>query len=527
MFTQTVAIARCLLTEGRLTDVDRMISPLPGKGVSKNGVSASHRTEDTLFLRCLLAQARLFSNTSPREVIKLFPEELESAAGPAATLDQGVAMYTMGLALLHPEESTRDLPRALHFFQAAAKTFKSLYRSDHLHWPYLGQAAALYALGEEKEAGACMQHAGAILSVLNDRIANKWFIHLSAAITHQKPIPFEALYQVSLQSNGVNGTRGDGLRLATIGAEKVFISDQMQHLLQAGRRAAKGSAPLLLLGERGSGKETLARYIHNARSAERNIDGEATFEAIDCNAIAGAWDVMHYLDEIKASNPDTQQTLFLNHVEHLTPSQQQALLAFLQKVDAGDGYQELPIRIISASSAELPALVAQGMFDANLYHRLKIRTLEIPPLRMHRQDIPLLAIHFAALLRPKGVSSVVITDHALTAFLNYDWPGNIRQLRNEIERILVHVGMEPLPTIDIENISESILKKKSHTWALDEKEIEAEYPLEEILAHTEKTVIERVLDKYKGQVSASADALGLTRQGLYKKLKRLGIRLSH
>lgn len=543
MYTQTIAIARCLLSEGRLADLDRMIAPLLGNGLPASrgmaGARGLQTADNRLLLQCLLAQTRLFSGTSPAQILHMFGDDPPSPGDPGEAMGHAVSMLTTGLALLPPGAETQDLPRALHLFQATQKTLNALRRSDYLHWTYLGQAAALHALGESKEAGDKLEQAAHILAVLHDRVAAYWLAHLSEALEHARPVPFDGLYNIDphkLLTADVPASTG--LATGPTG-DKVFISEEMQHLLGKCRVAAEGAAPMLVLGERGSGKETLARIIHGYQMAERGTsagDCDDSFDVIDCDAIASSWNVSQYLSSLQPagrrsaadpqSNIENPRTLFLNHVEHLPPEEQQALLAFLQAADAG-GYDQMPVRVISASSAKLPDLVARGAFDADLYHRLKIRTLEIPPLRMRRQDIPLLALHFAGILRPPGVSTVAITEHAFRAFLNYDWPGNIRQLRNEVERILVHVGIEPLPTIDLENISESIRKKKSHDWAFDAQEVDAEFPLDEILAHTEKTVIERVLDKYQGQVSAAADALGLTRQGLYKKLKRLGIRLSH
>jgi DNA-binding NtrC family response regulator len=117
----------------------------------------------------------------------------------------------------------------------------------------------------------------------------------------------------------------------------------------------------------------------------------------------------------------------------------------------------------------------------------------------------------------------------MEALLRYNWPGNVRQLRNEIERALVHVQSEPAPTIDLDILSNTIVegarKSRSPQMPQDEPDaiLEPDQTLSDVLSRTEKAVIERVLRACDGQVTASADVLGLTRQGLYKKMKRLDI----
>ena len=150
-------------------------------------------------------------------------------------------------------------------------------------------------------------------------------------------------------------------------------------------------------------------------------------------------------------------------------------------------------------------------------------------LRERRPDIPLLARHFLNELRPPGSSLVSITEPALEALLRYNWPGNVRQLRNEIERALVHVRSEPAPTVDLEILHNSIIEgarqNRSPQPPQDAPDaiLEPDQTLSDVLARTETSVIEHVLKACDGQVTASAEVLGLTRQGLYKKMKRLDI----
>lgn len=486
-----------------------MISPLlPESGQLESGHTAS-AMDETLLLRCILAQARLFSGSSAEAVLALFDAELDDALeAPARRLERAIAGLSIGLALTLPNKDTQDLPRALHLFQNAQHTLEKLRRGDYLHWAYLGQALAFFCLAEHGEASAKLKSSDELVSAVQDQIAQYWFHTLSVALETKQPVPFHKLFfldTTTLQANSVASAH-------------VFASEPMRRLIDECRLAANGTAPILIAGERGAGKETVARVIHE--SQRRNI---GPFEIVDCASVTDSWDAAAYLKH--ASQGEQPKTLFLDHVEHLGPSQQKALLSYLVEQESCSPDDQC-LRIISASSADLSDRVQKHTFNADLYHRLKICTLVLPPLRMRKQEIPVLAMHFSATLKPKGVSRVAITERALSALVEYDWPGNIRQLKNEIERVLANVGFEPLPTIDLQSLSKAIRKKRKSPAVLPEFAEGPEYPLEDILSNTERSVIERVMEKYQGQVSSAAQALGLTRQGLYKKLKRLGIKRS-
>jgi len=192
----------------------------------------------------------------------------------------------------------------------------------------------------------------------------------------------------------------------------------------------------------------------------------------------------------------------------------------------------LDVRLVATTTADLDVRVAENRFEQALRDRLRAISLHVPPLRERRSDIPLLTRHFLNRLRPDGSSVVSITQPAMEALLRYNWPGNVRQLRNEIERALVHIQSEPAPTIDLDLLLDTIVerakKSRSPQTPRDHPDaiLEPDQTLNDMLSRTEKAVIERELRACDGQVTASADELGLTRQGLYKKMKRLDIDVS-
>ncbi len=508
MYTHTIAIAKCLMTEGRIADVDQMISPLVA-AVSGD----KKRTSEALFLKCLLAQARLFGGASPAAVLELFADEADlQTTDTTKAFESAIASLSIGMALVMPDEATQDLPRALHLFRNAEDVLLEINRSDYLHWAYLGEATALLFLGEQTEAEARIDRAAACLEAVTDTIATKWLQCLNDRSPDSLPAIHACLASLESMHAAHRPVPDD---------QHVFISGVMQDLMLDCRLAAEGTAPILIQGEPGAGKETTARLIHALQAKPGDV-----FLHIDCASPADSWEAVDACLCAPQPDPAVNTTLFLNHIERLSLQQQKTLINYFRCMDERTSDGTSTVRIISASSTKLESLVQSGDFDAALFLRLKICMIEIPPLRMRKQDIPVLALHFSKTLKPAGVSRVAITEKALTALLTYDWPGNIRQLKNEIERILVHISIDPLPTIDVRSLSKAIKHKKNQRWLTKDMGNEAEYPLEEILHDTERTIIERVLEKYQGQVSSAARALGLTRQGLYKKLKRLGINLT-
>jgi DNA-binding NtrC family response regulator len=226
-------------------------------------------------------------------------------------------------------------------------------------------------------------------------------------------------------------------------------------------------------------------------------------------------------------------TLIIEDIDALPLSLQSSLLRLLSDGEVtprGSAQAEtVDVRIVATTTADLGARVQEDRFQRALRDRLRVMSVHVPPLRERRADIPLLVRHFLNVLRPTDEALVSVTQPALEALLRYNWPGNVRQLRNEIERALVHVQSEPAPTIDLDLLLDTIVegakKSRSPQTPQDDPDaiLEPDQTLNDVLSRTEKAVIERVLRACDGQVTASADVLGLTRQGLYKKMKRLDI----
>jgi len=322
-----------------------------------------------------------------------------------------------------------------------------------------------------------------------------------------------------------------GLRNQTLVAQ----SEAMQRVLDQARETQPSRCPLLLTGEKGVGKRTLAQVVH-----ESGVRSQGPLERVT------AADMQHHPTENRlfgsvgesgelvpgAVHAADGGTLLIEDVEALSLSAQASLLRVLNTgtvaPEGGTEAQHVDVRLLATTTGDLDERIRNGHFRPALRDWLVVNAITIPPLRERRADIPLLVRHFLDALRPDGAAVVTVTQPAMEALLRYDWPGNVRQLQNEIERALVHVGSEPTPTIDTDVLLDTIVEQAQHndpTPAADDPDaiLHPNQKLDDVLSRTEKDIIERVLRACDGQVTASAEVLGLTRQGLYKKMKRLGI----
>lgn len=327
---------------------------------------------------------------------------------------------------------------------------------------------------------------------------------------------------------------------------------RMQEVYQIAKKVAPSSSTVLILGESGTGKEVLARYIHH-QSGRR---GE--FIAINCAAIpeelleaelfgyekgafTGATRAKPGKFEL-ASNG----TLFLDEIGELPLKLQAKLLRALQErvIDrlGGDRAIRVNTRIISATNQNLEELVRAGRFREDLYFRLNVIPIHIPPLRERKEDIPLLAEFLISKickrenLPPKRLSSEV-----LEAFLAYSWPGNVRELENLLERMIILSEGEVLTLEDLplhlreqgricrptEMSSSDILEERSFFTKkfieLPELDENSVISLQELLREVEVYYLLRALEISKGVKSKAARLLGLNRTTFIEKLKKYNL----
>ena len=299
------------------------------------------------------------------------------------------------------------------------------------------------------------------------------------------------------------------------GLEAILIgrSTAMRTLRQQVKRLAATSADVMIVGETGTGKELVARCLHE-HSARR----ERAFVAINCGGLPetlleselfghemGAFTTASRRRVGKFEHADGG-TLLLDEIESMPLPFQVKLLRVLQerRVERLGSNDEIPIdvRVVAATKADLHALAAEGRFRSDLYYRLDVAVLRLPPLRERREDIPLLFEHFALQAAHRhGLEPVELSEATSHALMSHDWPGNVRELRNAAERFVL--GMT------------------------DERVLVAgdgpALTLAQQMDQVERVLIERTLKRHQGRVNQACEALGIGRKTLYDKIARLHI----
>lgn len=289
------------------------------------------------------------------------------------------------------------------------------------------------------------------------------------------------------------------------------------------RKVAPTDAPVLIIGESGTGKELIARAIH--RQSTRR---EAHFVTINCGAIPenlleselfghekGSFTGAHIQRKGKIESAQGG-TLFLDEIGELPLPLQVKLLRFLQehKLEHIGGREEIIVdaRVIAATNVNLKKAIADGRFREDLYYRLGVVTITVPPLRDREGDTLLLASFLLQKYSAENKKKIPgFTRQAIIAIQSYNWPGNIRELENRIKRAVIMSEGNRLTPEDLELASSN-----------------ARYEgmgLKEAREALEKDIIQRVLAKHKGNIAKTAAELGITRPTLYELMEKLGIRV--
>jgi two-component system response regulator HupR/HoxA len=312
----------------------------------------------------------------------------------------------------------------------------------------------------------------------------------------------------------------------------VYVSEKMAELCDLARKAAKTELPILIQGETGTGKELLARGLHynSARRTSplmvQNCGGmpdellQSELFGHKRGAYTGA--ISDRLGLFRAADGGT---VFLDEISEVSPSFQVSLLRFLQEGEVkplgSDKTETANVRIIAASNRPLKALAAAGKFRHDLYFRLRGFELEVPPLRERPNDIPALAEFFAAKHSDAiGRKVLGISAGALEKLLVYSFPGNVRELENEIRRMVALAKDGEYLTTDI--MSPGILAATPHRPRSNGFTPEGA-TLKEKVESLEKKLVGEVLSRHRWNQSRAANELGLSRVGLANKIKRYGL----
>jgi two-component system, NtrC family, response regulator HydG len=302
----------------------------------------------------------------------------------------------------------------------------------------------------------------------------------------------------------------------------------LTEMMETVARVAPSEATVLITGESGTGKELIAGAVH-VNSARK----EGPFVKINCAAITetlfeselfghekGAFTGADRRKEGRFLQAD-HGSLFLDEISEMPLGMQVKLLRVIQErqITRVGGEQEIPVdvRLMAATNKDLAEQIKNGQFREDLYYRLNVVNIEVPPLRDRPEDIPLLAQHFLARFAQKNQKDIKgFTPEAMDRMIRYNWPGNIRELMNAIERAVVLAQGTFLESADMPVIG--VIPAGSEKQDKDNRLFSGDVPLAEI----EKTAIIKTLAATDGNKSETARRLGITRKTLHKKLKAYG-----
>jgi DNA-binding NtrC family response regulator len=344
-------------------------------------------------------------------------------------------------------------------------------------------------------------------------------LHVLRSALEQRRLKSENAY---LRSQLEDRYRIDGL---------VGHSTAMRSLFQLLETVAATSSTVLITGETGTGKELAARAIHHNSPRRTN-----RFVAINCSAIPETLLEAELFGHVRGAFTGavgTRQgrfeqahkgTLFLDEVGTMSPALQAKLLRVLQEREferVGDSHTiKIDVRVIAATHSDLKKMVAEGLFREDLFYRLNVIPVQLPPLRERREDVPLLAQHFLQKLAVEsGRGQVTISQEALRRLMAYDWPGNVRQLENVVERALAFSNGRL--QIDVPDLSPEIRTQPAPADSSDVWFPEGGVDFDSYIDAVELALIRRSLERTQGNKRQAAKLLNLKRTTLIEKLKRL------
>lgn len=336
----------------------------------------------------------------------------------------------------------------------------------------------------------------------------------------------------------------DGLRpfAGEIGdTAEVFLSDSIRNIAKTSKQVASTTIPILITGQTGTGKEVLARLLHqqSSRSTKPFVAFNCTtvpHELLDSQlfghrrgAFTGAYE--NFSGLVQSADGGT---LFLDEIGDLGRDSQPKLLRFLE---SGEIYPlgdvrpaKANVRIIAATNADLERLVADGKFREDLFYRLNVVRYHVPPLRDRREEIPALVDHFLRKFSEEFQKDCLkIADETLDYLLLFSWPGNVRQLANEIRRA---VALAEDNTLLPDQLSPEIFtlrtcKTTPIRAASSGVLVSLDQPLASATEQLERAMLEHALQTTQGKIDSAARLLGLSRKGLFLKRNRLGVKSSH
>jgi len=431
-----------------------------------------------------------------------------------AAPEEDVSTTEFFLGRIHPE----DRPEAEREFAGAALSKVSYESYFRIILPD-GSVKNIHTIGHPvlNDSGEIVEYVGTAMDVTEQRRARS---DLETA--------FEEIKKLKDQLHDENVALREQIDQAFMFEEIVGSSPALQTVLSKILKVAPTDSTVLINGETGTGKELIARAIH-----KRSQRSSRAFIAVNCASIPSSLIASELFGHEKGAFTGALQrrqgrfelahsgTIFLDEVGELPPETQIALLRVLQEhqFERVGGTRVLPtdVRVIAATNRDLRAAIASGTFRADLFYRLNVFPIEVPPLRQRKEDIPMLVEYFVKRYAEKAGKQIYKIDkNTMDLCQTYPWPGNIRELQNIIERSVILCSGD---TLWIDN-----------AWLTSEEKSpqpELSAPLTETLQHQEKEIIESALAASGGRVAGpngAATKLGIPRSTLDSKIKQLNIR---
>lgn len=302
--------------------------------------------------------------------------------------------------------------------------------------------------------------------------------------------------------------------------EMIGSSARMVEIYKKVSKVAPTDALVLIEGETGTGKELIARMIH-----QNSARAQAPFVPVDCGSLAPSLVESELFGAQRGAYTGADRdrtgvfeaaaggTVFLDEIGDIDPNFQLKLLRFLQEKEVrplgSNKPRKVDVRVLAATNRDLKKMAADGKFREDLWYRLDVVRIEVPPLRERHGDVPLLAMAFLKRYNERYNLDAKLTEPALKAFNEFTWPGNVRQLQHMMERLVI---LAPNGRITAEAVEDAIAASSAGESANGET-----------LAETEADQIRRVLAATNGNKSRAARILGIERKTLYRKLERMGL----
>ncbi len=353
----------------------------------------------------------------------------------------------------------------------------------------------------------------------------------------EKPFKVDRLLLVVQRAMENASLRRENAELrARTGGDPIVVarSHAARAIEQAIAKVGPTNSRLLISGPAGVGKEAVARQIH---AASRYASGP--FVVVNCATIEPETMEMT-LFGAEATTPDGSRrigtfeqahsgTLLLDEVSDMPPETQAKILRVLQEQSfvrvGGSARVQVQVRVMATTSRDLHAAVKDGRFREDLYYRLAVVPIDVPPLSQRREDIPQLAEHFLERFAlAQGRTPPALGGDALSHLQTYDWPGNVRQLRNTMERTLILAG--DVKAIGADALPPEILGRSDADGRLRHALEGLSLPLRQAREQFERDYLLAQVERFGGNISRTAEFVGMERSALHRKLKSLGVQLT-